>query len=122
VTHIIALALAAPVTEEIVFRGFLYRGFSESRIGVAGTIALTVAWALIHIVQGTAVLIDTATLPSWTLSERRWPPSGAHSFGSGGHKAIGPRGWHRELKMNTLASRPGAVFGFATGGRDCKLA
>jgi len=60
-THVIAVALAAPVMEEIVFRGFLYRGFSESWIGVAGTIALTsAAWALMHVGQGTAGMIDTA--------------------------------------------------------------
>jgi len=36
--------------EEILFRGFLYRGLSESRIGVVGTIILTsVTWALMHV-------------------------------------------------------------------------
>jgi CAAX protease family protein len=59
--HIVAVALAAPVMEEILFRGFLFRGFSESWIGVVGTIALTsVAWALMHVGQGAAGMIDTA--------------------------------------------------------------
>ena len=59
--HVIAVAIAAPVMEEIVFRGFLYRGLSESRIGVAGTIVLTsVAWALLHVGMGTAGMVDTA--------------------------------------------------------------
>jgi len=48
--HAIEVALAAPMIEEILFRGFLYRGLSESRIGVVGTIILTsVTWALMHV-------------------------------------------------------------------------
>jgi membrane protease YdiL (CAAX protease family) len=59
--HVIAVAIAGPVMEEIVFRGFLYRGLSESRIGVAGTVVLTsVAWALLHVGKGSAGMIDTA--------------------------------------------------------------
>ena len=33
--------LVAPVLEELLFRGFLFRGWSQSLIGVAGTILLT---------------------------------------------------------------------------------
>jgi membrane protease YdiL (CAAX protease family) len=45
-----AAVLAAPVGEEIVFRGFLFRGWSASRLGAAGTIVLTSAiWAAIHV-------------------------------------------------------------------------
>jgi uncharacterized protein len=46
---ILAIVVAAPVGEEIAFRGFIYRGWSESRIGPAATIAITsAAWALLH--------------------------------------------------------------------------
>ena len=30
---VIALVIAAPLTEEIVFRGFMYRGLAASRVG-----------------------------------------------------------------------------------------
>jgi len=41
--------LVAPVSEELVFRGFLHRGWSGSRLGIAGTIVLTSAlWAILH--------------------------------------------------------------------------
>jgi uncharacterized protein len=47
---LIAVVVAAPIGEEIVFRGFLYRGWVGSRLGVAGTIVLTAAiWAGIHV-------------------------------------------------------------------------
>jgi CAAX protease family protein len=63
VLHYIAVAIAAPVTEEIIFRGFLYRGLAASRIGVVGAIVITsVAWALAHPGQGTAGMIDTAVV------------------------------------------------------------
>lgn len=45
-----AIVLAAPLTEEIAFRGFLYRGWSESPLGPAGAIVLTSAlWAMMHL-------------------------------------------------------------------------
>lgn len=57
VLMLIAIAGAAPVGEELLFRGFLFRGWAASRLGVAGTIALTSAiWAGLH-VQYDAVII-----------------------------------------------------------------
>ena len=35
------VVVTAPVAEEIIFRGFLFRGWSESRIGAVGTLILT---------------------------------------------------------------------------------
>jgi uncharacterized protein len=47
---LIAVAIAAPIGEEIMFRGFLFRGWAASPLGVAGTIAVTSAiWAAIHV-------------------------------------------------------------------------
>ncbi len=47
---ILALVVAAPVGEELFFRGFLFRGWAESRLGPAGAIVLTsVLWAVIHL-------------------------------------------------------------------------
>lgn len=46
---LIGLVLFAPIAEEFLFRGFLFRGWEESRLGVVGTILFTsVTWALIH--------------------------------------------------------------------------
>jgi uncharacterized protein len=47
---VIAFTVAAPVSEEILARGFLYRGWSESRLGVAGAIFLSsLAWTSLHL-------------------------------------------------------------------------
>jgi uncharacterized protein len=44
-----AFAGAAPVTEELMVRGFLYRGWSESRLGPAGAIVLSsLVWTAMH--------------------------------------------------------------------------
>jgi membrane protease YdiL (CAAX protease family) len=46
----IALIIAGPATEEFIFRGFLFRGWQESRLGGWGTIILTsLLWAVIHL-------------------------------------------------------------------------
>jgi len=45
----IALIVAAPLIEELFFRGFLLKGLSESPLGPAGAVVLTsAAWAVIH--------------------------------------------------------------------------
>jgi uncharacterized protein len=47
---LIAFCVAAPVSEELFARGFLYRGWSESRLGVTGAIALSsLAWTALHL-------------------------------------------------------------------------
>ena len=44
-----ALVVAAPLFEEIFFRGFLYRGLAASRLGAPGAILITsFCWSLIH--------------------------------------------------------------------------
>jgi membrane protease YdiL (CAAX protease family) len=54
VPFVLCAVVLAPVMEEIVFRGFLYRGWSRSAVGVAGAIVLTSAlWALMHTRLGT---------------------------------------------------------------------
>jgi membrane protease YdiL (CAAX protease family) len=58
---VLSAVIAMPVMEEVVFRGFVYRGFSETRIGVAGAIVITsLVWALIHIDKSPAQMFDTA--------------------------------------------------------------
>ncbi|HEX5212484.1 MAG TPA: CPBP family intramembrane glutamic endopeptidase [Pseudolabrys sp.] len=44
------IILFAPIAEEMVFRGFLYRGWSQTRLGPSATIVLTaILFGLIHI-------------------------------------------------------------------------
>lgn len=46
----IALVGAAPLAEELVFRGFMFRGLVASRVGVAGAILIPSAiWAVMHL-------------------------------------------------------------------------
>lgn len=46
----IAVVLVGPLFEEVFFRGFLFEGFRQSRVGAVGAIALTsVGWAMLHI-------------------------------------------------------------------------
>lgn len=46
----IALVIAAPLTEELVFRGFMFRGLEASRVGAAGAVILPSAiWAAMHL-------------------------------------------------------------------------
>lgn len=46
---VFAFCVAAPITEEFFARGFLYRGWSESFLGVGGAILLSsVVWTLMH--------------------------------------------------------------------------
>ena len=47
---VVAFCIAAPVSEEILARGFLYRGWSESRLGIVGAIILSsLAWTSLHL-------------------------------------------------------------------------
>jgi membrane protease YdiL (CAAX protease family) len=46
----IAVVFAAPLFEELFFRGFLFEGVRASRLGSPGAVALTaLAWALLHV-------------------------------------------------------------------------
>ncbi|MBB5051564.1 hypothetical protein HNQ36_001518 [Afipia massiliensis] len=46
---VFAFCVAAPITEEFFARGFLYRGWSESFLGIGGAILLSsVVWTLMH--------------------------------------------------------------------------
>jgi membrane protease YdiL (CAAX protease family) len=50
VVFILALVVAAPVMEELLFRGFLLRGYAASRLGPVGAVLLTsAAWASMHV-------------------------------------------------------------------------
>jgi uncharacterized protein len=45
----IALVGAAPIGEELLFRGFVLKGLAASRLGAAGAVAITaLGWAVLH--------------------------------------------------------------------------
>ncbi len=45
----VTIIVAAPMFEEIFFRGFLFQGFQHSRFGIMGAVLITsFAWAVIH--------------------------------------------------------------------------
>lgn len=47
---VLALVLAAPAFEEVLFRGFAFAGLSKSALGARGAIVVTaLVWALIHL-------------------------------------------------------------------------
>ncbi len=47
--YLIAACIAAPLMEEFLFRGFMFRGWSQSFLGPIGAIVLTSAvWAMLH--------------------------------------------------------------------------
>ena len=49
----VAFIIAAPLFEEIFFRGFLFEGFQHSRLGMIGTVSLTsLAWTVLHVQYG----------------------------------------------------------------------
>lgn len=55
---VMAVVVAAPIVEEVVFRGFLLKGFSQTFMGVHGAVLLTSAlWAVIHMQYEVAYLI-----------------------------------------------------------------
>src|ERR1043166_9405781 len=46
----VALIIAAPLFEEVLFRGFLFTGFESSFMGPIGTVIVTAGlWAIIHV-------------------------------------------------------------------------
>jgi membrane protease YdiL (CAAX protease family) len=50
VLFFLAVVVVAPISEEVAFRGFLFRGLSASWLGVSGaTIATSAAWAAMHV-------------------------------------------------------------------------
>ncbi len=55
----LTFAVIAPAAEEITFRGFLYRGWAASRLGIFGAILLTSAiWSLLHIQYDWVIILQ----------------------------------------------------------------
>jgi tetratricopeptide (TPR) repeat protein/membrane protease YdiL (CAAX protease family) len=59
----IAVVLVAPLGEEMVYRGFVFRGLEDSRIGVVGAVIVsTLLWTALHIDRGARALVFIAVL------------------------------------------------------------
>jgi membrane protease YdiL (CAAX protease family) len=68
----LAVVIVAPISEEIAFRGFLFRGLSASWLGVSGAIVATsAAWAAMH-VQYDAFTLAQIVLIGLLLGWIRW--------------------------------------------------
>jgi membrane protease YdiL (CAAX protease family) len=82
----IAFVVFGPIFEETLFRGFLFEGFRQSRIGPIGAIGLTaLSWALIHIPSDfydiavifvAGILLGIVRLKTGSL----WTPLIMHAF------------------------------------------
>jgi uncharacterized protein len=69
---IVAVVIAAPLSEELAVRGFLFRGFAASSLGPAGAILLTSAmWASLHL-QYDAFFIGEVFGVGLILGWMRW--------------------------------------------------
>jgi membrane protease YdiL (CAAX protease family) len=59
----IALIVAAPLMEELLFRGFLFPGYAKSRLGPWGAIVVTAAgWAVMHVQYETFYVVQIFVL------------------------------------------------------------
>jgi membrane protease YdiL (CAAX protease family) len=68
----LAVAVAAPLSEELFFRGFIFRGLSESRLGPWIAIVLAaLVWAVIHI-QYEAFYVVIIFIGGLFLGYARW--------------------------------------------------
>ena len=74
----ITMVILTPFFEELLFRGFLYRGLAKSRVGVTGAILITaVVFGLIHWdlnaqVSGNLVMVISNVLLGLLLGWIRW--------------------------------------------------
>ncbi|MGY8658616.1 MAG: CPBP family intramembrane glutamic endopeptidase [Verrucomicrobiales bacterium] len=86
---ILGVAIGAPLVEEFMFRGALWRGWRESRLGLWGTLFFTsFCWAVLHI-QYPAVLIAYIFCLGLVLGLARektgnlWIPVWMHALNNG---------------------------------------
>lgn len=85
----LGIGIAAPLVEEFIFRGILWRGWRASRLGVVGTIVVTsLLWASLH-VQYPAIIIGYIFILGLLLGWARettgnvWVPVGMHALNNG---------------------------------------
>jgi membrane protease YdiL (CAAX protease family) len=62
----IAFCVAAPISEELMARGFLYRGWSDSFLRVPGAIILSsLTWTMLHLQYDWFALLNVFALGVW---------------------------------------------------------
>jgi membrane protease YdiL (CAAX protease family) len=63
---VLAFSIAAPVSEEVLARGFLYRGWSESFLRVPGAIILSsLVWTVVHLQYDLYFLAEVFSIGLW---------------------------------------------------------
>jgi membrane protease YdiL (CAAX protease family) len=85
----LGVGVAAPLVEEFIFRGIVWRGWRASRLGVVGTMVLTsLLWASLH-VQYPLLIIGyifvLGLLLGWAREKTGslWVPVGMHALNNG---------------------------------------
>lgn len=82
----IALVVAAPLFEETLFRGFLFKGFQHSRVGAIGAVVLTsLLFGVVHLQYdaygiATAVAIGLLLGIARLKTESLYPPLAMHAL------------------------------------------
>lgn len=82
----IALAIGAPLSEELLFRGYLLHRLMQTRIGfVGGAVIANIGWTLLHVGYSWLSLADVflaGLLFSWALWRTRsiWVPIAFHAL------------------------------------------
>ncbi|MGH1418557.1 MAG: lysostaphin resistance A-like protein [Hyphomicrobiaceae bacterium] len=82
----LAVAIGAPLSEELLFRGFLFSALSKTRLGIIGTALLTnSAWTVLHFHYSIYGLIDVflvGLVLSWLLwrTGSLWVTIAAHAI------------------------------------------
>lgn len=87
---VLGIVVGAPLLEEFVFRGLLFRGWRDSALGLHGAVAVTsIIWTLLHAGQyGAATLLWVFAL-GLVLGYARhytgslWVPIGMHALNNG---------------------------------------
>jgi len=86
---VLALVVGAPLSEELLFRGYLMNRLSQTRLGFSGaTIISTTGWTLLHAGYSTVGLVEVflaGLLFSWVLwkTASLWVPIFFHAIYNG---------------------------------------
>lgn len=83
---VVLLVAIAPVSEELVFRGFIYGGLAPSRLGPFGAVVLTSAvWAVVHVQYAWPIMAQIFVygvifgVARWRTGSL-WPSMAAHAI------------------------------------------
>lgn len=85
---VVVIVIGAPLSEELLFRGFLLPALTKTRLGLAGAAMITSAgWTALHSysVFGTIEILIIGAYFAWLMFryENLWVPIAVHSFYNG---------------------------------------